>query len=129
MAQADPQHARIFEILLQKIEAHPRYGPGMRRAAGTGGRLALNYHSHGDPASFCVSICAVSANPLKIFGQEDELEELVHVKEFGPGEAECVPLCLGLGGAIQEHYLLADRPEIWLNGKPYPVTDEGGTAQ
>lgn len=112
----------MFELLVQKIAAHPRYGPAVADAARRGAPLILNYHSHGNPADFCVSVCAREPNPLQLFGQEDPLFELAHIKGFGRSREECVPLCGPLGAALQAHYALAQPPEIYLNGRPYPAS-------
>lgn len=116
----------MFEGLVQKIAAHPRYGPAVAGAAAQGARLVLNYHSHGSPMDYCVSVCVRALNPLKLFGQEDPLQELAHVRGFGRTQEECLPLCTELGAALQSHYRLAQAPEILLNGGPCPASPLAG---
>lgn len=112
----------MFEGLVQKIAAHARYGPAVAGAAERGAPLILNYHTHGSPLDYCVSVCVREINPLKLFGQDDPLLELAHVRGFGRTAEECVPLCGELGRTLQAHYRLAQAPEIFLNGKPYPAS-------
>lgn len=112
----------MLEPLAEKIGAHPRYGPALAEAVAQGAPLILNYHTHGAPEDFCVSVCTRAPNPLQILGQGEELIELAHVKSFGRTLEDCVPLCVALGEALAARYRLAQLPGIYLNGRPYPAS-------
>lgn len=113
----------MFEPLIRMIEEHPRYGPAMAQAASRGLPLVLNYHTHSGEDAYCVSICTKMGHPVAFFESKDGLlEELVHVREFGKSEADCVPLTSTLSAELQAHYGQEQAPEIYLNGKPLPQT-------
>ena len=116
---SEPSHrSPAFDRLLALIESHPRYGPALLAAVRDKADLVLNYHLHPGAASWCVSICRKEPNPLEIFGNVPELEELAHIREFGPSEEECLPRSTALGRALARHYLLTTAPEVFKNGQP-----------
>ena len=65
----------MFEELMEKLEAHPRYGPAMHEAVQAQEELVLNYHHHGDPSSWCVAICAREASPVAMLNLGGEMRE------------------------------------------------------
>ena len=109
----------FFAVLLQKIEAHETYGPAMRQAVEGERSLCLNYHSHGDPGSWCVSICAMQRDPTRLLqiGVPD-LEELVHIRGIGKSADECIPFCSAFAEVLKGHYGLSEPPRPFLNGSP-----------
>jgi len=111
----------MFESLVQKIAAHARYGPAVADAVARKASLVLNYHSHGAPTDFCVSVCARQPVLLQIVGQEEPLLELAHIKSFGRTPEECEPLCAELGTALQAHYRLEQPPAVYFEGRPRPA--------
>ncbi len=52
----------------------------MKAAALGQAQLTLNYHTHGEPTGYCVSIAKKKDTSLKILGQAEPLVELVHIK-------------------------------------------------
>ena len=112
----------FFDTLLEKITTHPTYGPAMKQASGGGKSLVLNWHNHGDPGMWCVSICAKVADPNKILqiGIPD-LEELVHVKGIGQTAEEGAQFCEIFGAVLKQHYALDHTPEPFLNGTPMAI--------
>lgn len=108
----------MFEKLITLIEEHPRYGPALKEAVEARAKLVLNYHTHGDPASYCVAICAAEPNPIQVLGSGEDLRELAHVQGIGTSEDDCLPLMATLGGELSEHYGLERNPLIYLNGEP-----------
>lgn len=113
----------MFERLIELIEGHESYAPAMKRAVLQQLPIVLNYHTHSGEDSYCVSICSKMGFPVAFFEEmEGGLEELVHVREFGKTEADCVPLTSQLSGELMAHYKLEQAPEIFLNGKPLPTT-------
>ncbi len=115
-----------IEDLPRAIAEHPRFGPQVAEAVRLGRRLILNYHHHGDPTTWCVAVCVSGADsPLRIFGQEEVLEELAHIRGFGRDEAEGLDRCLDLGRALQEFHGLEELPELYLQGRPWPASNGG----
>ncbi|MEM7311181.1 MAG: hypothetical protein AAF682_31225 [Planctomycetota bacterium] len=109
----------FFATLLQKIQDHATYGPAMRAAVDADRVLALNYHSHGDPGSWCVSICALQRDPTRLLQiGVPELEELVHIRGIGKSAEECIPFCSAFADVLREHYRLTEPPRPFLNGQP-----------
>lgn len=104
---------------MEKLEAHPRYGPAMREAIEAKEELVLNYHHHGDPTSWCVAICARTPSPVSMLNLGGEMRELAHVTGLG-GEAEaCGPLMGTLAEELVEHYSLQALPTIYRQGEPF----------
>jgi hypothetical protein len=113
----------MFEALVQMIVEHPKYGPAMQGAVAGNARLVLNYHNHLGESSYCVSICAREHNPVKLLDTgEETLEELAHIRGFGKGEADCVPLTKAFSEALCNHYKIERPPDIYLNAKPLPAS-------
>lgn len=112
---------QMFEKLIQLITTHASYGPAMADAVKAQLPLILNYHTHGPDQDYCVSISAKEHDPLQFFEpKKTSLQELVHIRGFGPGENDCIPLCTKLGRELIEHFGLENPPEIYLNGDPFP---------
>ena len=113
----------MFENMIQLIEKHASYGPAMKEAAEGGGRepLILDYHTHGRGSGYCVSIAKKKHNPLRILGQAEPLQELVHIRGVGEDEAQCEDLMGAFGRELVQHYHLQAPPLIYLNGKPRPA--------
>ena len=108
----------MFEEIIAKIEEHPVYAAAMRQAVETGEELVLNYHSHGDPTSYCSSICARQASSVRLVDIGESLRELVHIRAVGQSEADCVPLMVAFGSELMAHYGLERAPVIYLDGEP-----------
>lgn len=108
-----------FERILDKLEEHATYGPAMKTSRARGDRWILNYHSHGAGQPFCVSIC-FREEKLAVFGLPAPLEELAHIRSFGPDEEMCVPMSTAFGKRLVARYPGAAEPLIFLQGEPLP---------
>lgn len=106
-----------LDLLLERIRAHPVYGPNMRDAAERQDELVLDYHTHGPDHGYCVAIRRRTLT-LPLLRQTAPLEELVHVQGVGRREDECVPLMSTLGRKLVDAYELEHAPVIHLNGEP-----------
>jgi hypothetical protein len=111
----------MFERMIELIEKHASYGPAMKEAARGKEPLILDYHTHGRGTGYCVSIAKKKHNPLRILGQAEPLEELVHIKGVGQEEADCGELMGALGRELVLHYQLQLPPLVYLNGMPHPA--------
>lgn len=109
---------KFFDRLIEKIEAHPTYGPAVRQAASDGWPLILDYHNHGNPSSWCVAICTRQQNLIPLLGPPEQLQELAHVSGLGRSQEDCLPLMGALSDELREHFELGTAPAIYLQGKP-----------
>jgi len=119
MDAPDPRLVATFGQVLEKISEHPTYADALSRAAGTGRRLVLNYHTHGPGQGYCVSVCARNeqlAGLRDVLEPGDDLQELAHIRGIGREEAECRPLMGVFGALLRERYGLDHTPQIWLDG-------------
>ena len=113
----------MFEKMIQLIEQHASYGPAMREVAEGQVQLVLNYHTHGEPTGYCVSIARKKDSILTTASDAGSQAELVHIKGVGKEESQCFPLMSALGREIQEQYQLKHPPLVYLNGKPYKAPE------
>ena len=111
----------MFEGLIGLIEKHASYGPALLDAAKSGQRLILNYHTHGGPTGYCVSIGVKKANPLAFLGQAEPMQELAHIKGVGKEEAQGRAMMTEFGAELMAHYGLKEAPLFYLNGSPGDV--------
>ena len=116
----------MFEVLVQKIVEHSKYGPAMEEAVAGNAPLVLNYHNHLGESSYCVSICVREHNPVKLLDTgEETLVELAHIQGIGKDEADCVPLTKAFSEALCKHYKIERPLGFYLNGKPLPAPSSG----
>jgi len=113
-----PELVRYFDVMIEKIEAHPSYSVNLRGAARAGEPLILNYHTHGPDHGYCVSICT-RVEGLAALGLDVPLQELCHIRGIANEREDCEPLMSVLGARLVEHYGLKNAPRIFLDGKPF----------
>jgi hypothetical protein len=116
-----PELVRYFDVMIEKIEAHPNYSVNLRNAARSGASFILNYHTHGSGHGYCVSICT-RVESMAALGLDVPLEELCHIRGIAEAEEDCELLMSVLGKRLREHYELANEPRIFLNGKPFAAS-------
>ena len=113
----------MFEKMIQLIEQHASYGPAMREAAEGQVQLVLNYHTHGEPTGYCVSVTKKKDSLLMTAKDAEPQAELVHIKGVGKEESQCFSLMSALGRELQEQYQLKHPPLVYLNGKPHKAAE------
>jgi hypothetical protein len=111
------QLRRWMDELIEKIEAHEKYGPALRQAAQAGKPIILDYHTHGPGQDYCLSI-KTKKGGLPVMGQPPALEELAHVRGIGKTHEEGIPMMGLLAKQMQTHYSLSSPPMIHVNGQP-----------
>jgi hypothetical protein len=109
-----------MERILDKLGEHPTYGPAMKTSHARGDRWVLNYHSHGAGQPFCISIC-FREEKLAVFGLPAPLEELAHIRAFGPDAEMCVPMSTAFGERLVARYPGAKEPLVFFQGEPLPA--------
>ena len=114
----DPELVRFFDLVCDKIAAHPSYAEKVAGAARDGEQLLLNYHSHGPEQPYCASVC-VRQRALAERGLVAPLEELAHIRGIGANAAECGPRMAAFAARLTERYRLARAPLVLLEGEPF----------
>ena len=100
----------MFEEMIQLIERHASYGSAMREAAEGQVQLVLNYHTHGEPTGYCVSIAKKKDSILMTAKDAGPQAELVHIKGVGKEESQCFPLMSAFGRELQAQYSVEASP-------------------
>ena len=111
-----------FAKLMARLEEHPKYGPAMRDAVARNLPLILNYHTHGGPSGYCVSIAAKTTDFSPFVGpftdDADPSKELAHIRKVGRTESECETILAAFAEALRERFGLREIPAYHLNGRP-----------
>jgi hypothetical protein len=107
--------AEFFELVLERIEQHPRYKVLLDNAVAAQERLVLNYHTHGTGQPYCVSV-GVYDGAIAMLGLTGEYREIAHIRGVGRDESECQPLMSVFAALLQQRFELRAVPRIELNG-------------
>jgi hypothetical protein len=122
MPAFDPALVAFFDMVLDRIAEHERYGPALRRAVEQDRALALNYHTHGPDQGYCASVCALQGATLDLGGVMrlgGDLEELAHIRGVGKSVEECGTRMAVFASLLRARYRLKREPEIYLDGQPW----------
>ena len=114
----DPELLRYFDLVCDRIAAHPSYSVKLEKAAGAGEQLILNYHSHGPEQAYCVSVC-VRSETLVEHGLPTPLEELAHIRGIGTRAEDCGPRMAAFAARLVARYELERTPLVFLDGLPF----------
>ena len=121
----DPSLHEFFEMVLARIEQHPRYAVLLRNAVAAQEALVLNYHCHAKGEPYCVSV-GVYDGALPLMRIPGEYRELAHIRGIGREAADCEPLMGVFAELLQSRFALRSRPTIELDGRP--LAQGGGDA-
>jgi hypothetical protein len=117
----DPELLQYFDLVCDKIAAHPTYSARVEGAARAGEPLLLNYHTHGPGQDYCVSVCIRNESLAKL-GLPVAPEELAHIRGIGRTAEECRPRMEAFAARLSERYRLKKAPAIFLDGAPLEET-------
>lgn len=109
----------IINTILDKIKTHPQYNKSIEEAVSSELEISLNYHTHPNEDTYCVSIISEKIDLLTLTEDKQTFVELAHIKNIGESEEDCIPLMSYLGKKIKEMYMLRRLPNIYLNGSLY----------
>ena len=109
----------VINSILDKVKKHPQYNKSIEDAVSADLAISLNYHTHPDEESYCVSILSEKIDLLTLTENKESFVELVHIRGIGKSEEDCIPLMSYLGKKIKEVYLLKKLPDVYLNGSLY----------
>ena len=111
----DSELLRYFDLVCDRIAAHPSYSVKVEKAASAGEQLILNYHTHGPGESYCTSVCVLGESLLP----QAPLDELAHIRGIGKTAEECGPLMEAFAARLAHRYRLKARPVVLLDGAPF----------
>lgn len=114
----DPELLQYFDLVCDKIAAHPSYGAKLEGAVRAREQLILNYHTHGPEQGYCVSVC-VRNEPLAELGLTAPLEELAHIRGIGKEREDCGPRMEAFAARLVARHGLVRMPVIFLDGAPF----------
>lgn len=114
----DPALLQFFDVVCEKIAAHPSYGPKVEDAVRSGRQLVLNYHTHGPEQGYCVSVC-IRNDALAQLGIDSPLEELAHIRGIGKTREECAPRMEAFSARLLARHRLAKTPVVFLDGEAF----------
>jgi len=106
----------IINTILDKVKTHPQYNKSIEEAVSSELEISLNYHTHPDEDTYCVSILSEKIDLLTLTENKQTFVELAHIRNIGKSEEDCVPLMSYLGKKIKEAYMLKRLPDVYLNG-------------
>lgn len=117
LSAMDPELLRYFDLVCDRIAAHPGYSVKVEKAARAGEQLILNYHTHGPGETYCASVC-IRNESLPQHGLHAPLEELAHIRGIGKTAEECGPLMEAFAARLAYRYGLKTMPVVFLDGVP-----------
>ena len=106
----------VIDSVLSKIKNHPKYSKAINGAVSDGLDLSLNYHTHPNETTYCVSILSEKIDLLTLAENQKSFVELAHIRNIGKSEEDCIPLMTYFGKRIKDIYILSKLPDIYLNG-------------
>jgi len=109
----------VINSILDKVKIHPEYNKSIEDAVSSHLDISLNYHTHPDEDSYCVSILSEKIDLLTLSENKQSFIELAHIRGIGKSEEDCIPLMSYLGKKLKEVYLLKKLPDVYLNGSLY----------
>lgn len=114
----DPELLQYFDLVCDKIAAHPSYSVKVEKAARAGEQLILNYHTHGPGQDYCASVC-VRNETLAQHELPSPLEELAHIRGIGKTGEECGPRMEAFAARLANRYGLKRMAVVFLDGVPF----------
>ena len=109
----------VINSILDQVKIHPQYNQSIEDAVSSDLEISLNYHTHPDEDSYCVSILSDKIDLLTLTENKKSFVELAHIRGIGKSEEDCIPLMSYLGKRLKEVYLLKKLPDVYLNGSLY----------
>jgi hypothetical protein len=114
----DPELLQYFDLVCDRIAAHPTYSVKIEKAARAGEQLILNYHSHGPGETYCASVSVRSKMPTE-HDLPAPVEELAHIRGIGASVEDCGPRMEAFAARLADRYGLKTMPVVFLDGIPF----------
>jgi hypothetical protein len=109
----------VVNSILDKIKIHPQYNTSINEAVSSDLDISLNYHTHPNEDSYCVSILSEKIDLLTLTENKQSFVELAHIRSIGKTEEDCIPLMSYFGKKLKEIYKFNKLPDVYLNGSLY----------
>ena len=109
----------VLDLIIEKVRKHPKYDQSIEDAVSADLEISLNYHTHPNENSYCVSILSDKIDLLTLTENKKSFIELAHIRSIGKSEEDCIPLMSYLGKKLKEVYLFKKLPDVYLNGSIY----------
>ena len=109
----------VVNSILEKIKIHPQYNTSINEAVSSDLDISLNYHTHPNEDSYCVSILSEKIDLLTLTENKQSFVELAHIRSIGKTEEDCIPLMSYFGKKLKEIYKFNKLPDVYLNGSLY----------
>jgi len=110
---------KVINSILDQIKIHPQYNTSIKEAVSSDLDISLNYHTHPNEDSYCVSILSEKIDLLTLTENKQSFVELAHIRGIGNSEEDCIPLMSYLGKKLKEVYILKKLPDVYMNGSLY----------
>ena len=109
----------VVDSILDKIKIHPQYNTSINEAVSSDLDISLNYHTHPNEDSYCVSILSEKIDLLTLTENKQSFVELAHIRSIGKAEEDCIPIMCYFGKKLKEIYKFNKLPDVYLNGSLY----------
>ena len=109
----------VINSIIDKLKIHPQYNRSIEDAVSSDLDISLNYHTHPDEDSYCVSILSEKIDLVIFSENKQSFVEMAHIRGIGKSEEDCIPLMTYLGKKLKEVYILKKLPDVYLNGSLY----------
>ena len=78
----------VINSTLDQVKIHPQYNKSIEDAVSSDLEISLNYHTHPDEASYCVSILSEKIDLLTLTEKKKSFVELAHIRGIGKAEED-----------------------------------------
>ena len=109
----------VINSIIDKLKIHPQYNRSIEDAVSSDLDISLNYHTHPDEDSYCVSILSEKIDLVVLSENKQSFVEMAHIRGIGKSEEDCIPLMTYLGKKLKEVYIFKKLPDVYLNGSLY----------
>ena len=109
----------VINSILDKIKIHPQYNNSIKEAVSSDLDISLNYHTHPDEDSYCVSILSEKIDLFTLTENKQSFVELAHIRGIGKSKEDCIPLMSYFGKKLKEIYIINKLPDVYLSGSLY----------
>ncbi|MBT5078410.1 MAG: hypothetical protein HN820_08545 [Candidatus Marinimicrobia bacterium] len=113
----------VINSILDQIKRHTQYNNSITEAVSSNLDISLNYHTHPNEDSYCVSILSEKIDLLTLTENKQSFIELAHIRGIGKSEEDCIPLMTYFGKKLKEIYIFNKLPDVYLNGSLYLQDD------
>ena len=109
---------QIIENSIDQLKLSRKYRSRILEGLSTGSEVILNYHSHKNNKSFCVSVLISSVFSITSeSGEKKKWIEIAHIKKVGYSADRCAPIMKIFGNLFKIAFNMEKLPSIYFEGK------------